>query len=86
MKIERQKNLFPNTVRLADAEAGDVCDTPTGLVIKVQPARLLMNSTMIADVVHRGDCLVVLPTEGKLTVMNGMTAITVLKAALSVKD
>ena len=86
MKLDRQKNLFPNTPRLTDAVFGDVCDTTTGVVIKLNPAKSLFQSTLIASVIKRGDCFVMHPEDGKLTILNGMIPVTILKATLKVEE
>ena len=87
MKLERQKNLFPNQPRIADASAGDVVHTDKyGILIKVEPAKSLLNSRMVKEVLARGDCFVLCPLSGIITVVNGMTLADVVKATLKVEE
>ena len=86
MKIDSvQKELFMNAPTLASIKIGDCfrISTISAIYLRVAPVKSLVHSTMVHEVLLRGDCFVVCLDTGMLTIMKANTV--VLPTAATVK-
>lgn len=76
MKREKiQAALVDNTMRIAEAKFGEPVLHGTDMLMRVKPVNFLCNSTVITDVLARGDVLVVNTDKGTCYAMAGDTPV-----------
>ena len=85
MKVTQvQQELFPSTPTLKDVRVGEWFQ-PAGyesVYMRVAPVKTLVHSTMVHEVLTRGDCFVIALSTGMLTVMKYNTLVHPVKANL----
>lgn len=86
MKINHTATLVP-TVPLADIKFGECFrrnDSKDSIFLKVFPVKSLVHSTMVHEVLTRGDCFIVSITTGSLTVAKHSEQVSPLVSSLNV--
>lgn len=83
--MQLQLDLSENQITLKDAPFGTVVLLADGHYIVCKPVSKLLNSTLIQEVVRRGDTIVAHLETGKLTVRKSNYPCKIVKATLSIK-
>lgn len=88
MHITKQQPLLllSSIPTLVESPYGEIVKCKGKLLMRVKPTQFLLNSTLVADVLNRGDVFVCNVESGTLYIMKGDTPIENVDASLLVKD
>jgi hypothetical protein len=83
MKCERkQQSLLASTVALRELPFGEVAKHGTVLLARVKPVNYLCNSTIINDMISKGNCLCINLQKGTCFITNGDTQVQQVESKL----
>ena len=90
MRIQTQTSLLviDKPAILRDSLYGEIVKTVKAkkLLMRVKPTQFLLNSTLVGDVLNRGDCFVCNIESGTLYILQGNTEIETVNATLLIKE
>lgn len=86
MKLTKQASLIPASISLSDVKYGQMVRYGEKYIIRVKPTQFLLNSTLVADVLNRGDCFVVNVESGTLYIMQKEMEVFLVDASFTVQE
>lgn len=88
MRIQTQTSLLllSSIPTLVESPYGEIVKYKGKLLMRVKPTQFLLNSTLVGDVLNRGDVFVCNIESGTLYIMKGDTPIENVDASLFVKE
>jgi hypothetical protein len=88
MKIESQTSLLiiDDIPSLKDLPYGAVAKVNGKTIMRLKPTQFLLNSTLVGDVLNRGDCFVCNLEAGTLYILPGTTPIVTQNATLLIRE
>ena len=86
MRVQKQASLLTTFLNLGDVKHGQMVKYLDKYIIRVKPTQFLLNSTLVGDVLNRGDCFVVNAETGTLYIMQKNTEVSLVDASFTVQE
>lgn len=88
MRIQKQISLLTEETKplLHSIPHGETCSFRGKILMRLKPTSFLLNSTLVGDVLNRGDCFVCNVETGTLYIMPGNIEVESVDATLLIKE